>query len=98
MKAINLFSSPLSGKHSLRTVLIVAFVSQVIAAMGLTAWLLFYNGQHAVAELATQLRNESTARIQQHLKNHMAVPLLVNQLNAEAIRLGLLDLTNQTHL
>ena len=98
IKAINLFSSPISGKHSLRTVLIVAFVSQIIAAMGLTAWLLFYNGQHAVAELATQLRNESTAHIQQHLKNHMAVPLLVNQLNAEAIRLGLLNLTDQAHL
>ena len=97
-QAINLFSASLSGKHSLRTVLIVAFVSQIIAAMGLTAWLLFYNGQRAVAELATQLRNESTARIQQHLKNHMAVPLLVNQLNAEAIRLGLLDLTDQVHL
>ena len=98
IKATKRFFASLSGKHSLRTVLIVAFVSQIIAAMGLTAWLLFYNGQRAVAELATQLRSESTARIQQHLKNHMAVPLLVNQLNAEAIRLGLLDLTDQAHL
>jgi diguanylate cyclase (GGDEF)-like protein/PAS domain S-box-containing protein len=92
------FSASLSGKHSLHTVLIVAFVSQIIAAMGLTAWLLFYNGQRAVAELATQLRNESTARIQQHLKNHMAVPWLVNQLNVEAIRLGLLNFTDQAYL
>jgi two-component system sensor histidine kinase ChiS len=90
--------SRLSKKYSLRTVLIVAFVTQIAAAVGLVGWLSFHNGQQAVEELANHLRGEITARIQQYLKNFMAVPHLVNQINVEAIQTGLLNLADQPKL
>lgn len=81
-----------SKNASLKTVLIVPFVIQIIAAVALIGWISFYNGQKAVDDLATQLGNEITARIHQHLKTLTAMPLMINQTNAEAIRLGLLNL------
>ncbi len=81
-----------SKNVSLKTVLIVPFVILIIAAVTLVGWVSFYNGQKAVDDLATQLGSEITARIHQHLKTLTAMPLMINQTNAEAIRLGLLDL------
>ncbi len=82
----------LSGKLPLRIILTLLFVLQVIIAVGLVGWLSFSNGQQAVNDLATQLRNELTFRIQQHLQTYLEMPHLVNQLNADAVRLGTLDL------
>ena len=84
----------ISGKLPLRIILTLLFVLQVIIAVGLVGWLSFSNGQRAVNDLATQLRNELTFRIQQHLQTYLEMPHLVNQLNANAIRLGTLDLKN----
>ena len=94
IKFLNRQFSKWTGKRSLRTVLIIAFVSQVFAAVGLTGWLSFYNGQQAVDDLASQLRSEMTARIHEHLQTYMAVPHLVNQINVDAIHLGHLELTD----
>ncbi|RKZ49634.1 MAG: hybrid sensor histidine kinase/response regulator [Candidatus Parabeggiatoa sp. nov. 3] len=94
IKFLNRQFSKWTGKRSLRTVLIIAFVSQVFAAVGLTGWLSFYNGQQAVDDLASQLRSEMTARIHQHLQTYMAMPHLVNQINVDAIHLGHLELTD----
>jgi len=81
-----------SGKFSLRVVLITTLVTQIIVAVSLTGWLSFRGGQQAVDDLASQLRNEVTARIAQHLKTYTALPHLVNQINADQVRLGLLKL------
>ncbi|HAI68498.1 MAG TPA: hybrid sensor histidine kinase/response regulator [Gammaproteobacteria bacterium] len=94
IKFLNHQFSKWSGKRSLRTVLIIAFVSQVFTAVALTGWLSFYNGQRAVDDLASQLRSEMTARIHQHLQTYMARPHLVNQINVDAIRLGHFDLSD----
>jgi PAS domain S-box-containing protein len=94
IKSINHFVSKLSGKIPLQTVLIAAFAIQIFAAVGLTGWLSFHNGQQAVDDLASQLRREVTARIHQHLETYMAMPHLVNQINVDAIRMGLLNLEN----
>ncbi|MGK7873517.1 MAG: ATP-binding protein [Xenococcaceae cyanobacterium] len=81
-------------KVPLRLVLVVPFVLQIFAAVGLTGWLSLRNGQKAVNEVTTQLRSEITARIQQHLRTYLATPHLINQINADAIHLGKLDLQN----
>ncbi|OQW91457.1 MAG: hypothetical protein BWK79_16840 [Beggiatoa sp. IS2] len=86
--------SSFSGKFSLRTVLIVTFVTQIMAAIALTGWLSFRGGQRAVDDLAYQLRDEVTARIGQHLKIYTATPHLINRINADNIRLGLLKLNS----
>ena len=60
----------------------------------LVGYLSFRNGQQAVNNLATQLRLEVTARIHQHLDTYLAVPQQINQLNLDAIELGLLNLND----
>ncbi|MGG6294821.1 ATP-binding protein [Leptolyngbya sp. AN02str] len=87
-----------SRKVPLRLVLIVPFVLEIIAAVGLTGWFSLRNGQKAVNELATQLQSEVSTRIHQHLDSYLAIPKQINQTNTEAIRLGLLDITNPTQL
>lgn len=94
---INFFNNSFSkwtGKFPLRIVLVIVFVTQIIVVFGFTGLLSFYNGQRAINDLASQLRSEITARIQQHLQTYMAMPHLVNQINVDAIRLGQLNLEN----
>jgi PAS domain S-box-containing protein len=85
-------------KFLLRTTLVVPFVFQIVAAVGLTGWLSFINGQKAVNDLATQLRSEATARVEQRLNNYLKIPHLINQINADDVRLGKLNLQNTTLL
>lgn len=80
---------------SLRSVLVVPFVLQVFAAVGLTGWLSLQNGQKAVNDVASQLRSEVTERIRERLLNYIATPPLVNQITANAIATGQLDLENE---
>jgi class 3 adenylate cyclase/PAS domain-containing protein len=79
---------------SLRTILIVPFIIQIIIAVGLTGWLSFHHGQKAVDTLIVQLQNEIINRIQQYLTNCLEKPHLINQLNAKAIALGQLNIQN----
>ncbi|MGB3405061.1 MAG: hypothetical protein WBA77_20425 [Microcoleaceae cyanobacterium] len=51
----------------LRLLLVVPFVIQIIAAVGLTGFLSFRNGQRAVNDLANQLQNEVSQRVELHL-------------------------------
>lgn len=79
-------------KVSLHLILVIPFVLQIFAAVGLTGWVSLRNGQKAVNELADRLRLESGDRIASHLDCYLAVPQQINQVNADAIELGLLDL------
>lgn len=83
-----------SGRIRLRTALIVPFVLQIMATVGLVGYLSFKTGQKAVNDLATQLQNETSARIEEKLDNYLASPHLINQLNANAIDLQQLDIKN----
>lgn len=85
-------------KVPIQTVLVAPFVLQIVAAVGLTGWLSLRNGQHAVNDVAGQLRSEVTSRIEQHLQTYLETPHLVNQINADAVRLGLLDLNDTRSL
>lgn len=85
-------ATKVSGKVSLRIVLVVPFLIQIFAAVGLTGWLSVLVSLKSVNEVASQLRSETAARIQQHLNNYLEKPPIVNQINADAVRLGLLNL------
>ena len=86
-------ASPKTIKIPLRLVWVVPFVLQIVAAVGVTGYLSFRNGQKAVNELATQLRSEVGARIDQHLDSYLHTPVAINQMNVDAVELGLLDLS-----
>lgn len=79
-------------KLPLRWVLVVPFVLQIVTTVGLTGWLALRNGREAVNTVAAQLRNEVATRVQERLQTGMEVPHLINQLNANAIALGQLNL------
>jgi len=84
--------SKLTRQIPLRLPLVVPFVLQIFAAVGLTGWLSLRNGQKAVNNLASQLRSEVTARIEQKLDNYLEKPQRLNQLIVNAIERGQLSL------
>ncbi|MEG4146398.1 ATP-binding protein [Microcoleus sp. Pol12B5] len=73
-------------KIPLRLVLVVPFVLQIFAAVGLTGWLSLRNGKTAVNNVTTQLRTEVLARINQQLNTYLETPHLVNAISVDAIR------------
>jgi hypothetical protein len=70
----------------LRLILVVPFVLQITTAVGLTGYLSLRNGQKAVNDVTSQLRNEIVLQIQQRLETYLETPHLVNAISAEAIR------------
>ncbi len=80
-----------SKKFPLRLILVVPFVLQIFAAVGLTGYLSLRNGQKAVNDLATKLQTEVSARIDQHLDSYLATARHLAQVNGDAIDLGLLN-------
>ena len=85
-----------SATFPLSFLLVAPFVLQIFVVVSLTGWISLQNGRKAVNDLASQLRSEVTARIQQKLTDHLRTAPLVNQINIDAVRLGSLDLNNQT--
>ncbi|MDJ1182363.1 adenylate/guanylate cyclase domain-containing protein [Roseofilum casamattae] len=76
----------------LRLVLTIPFLLQVLAIAGLIAGLSYRMGRHAVQDLAMELQQEVSDRIEQELTHYLEVPHQVNRINADAIRIGVLDL------
>jgi signal transduction histidine kinase len=74
----------------LRLLLVVPFVLQISAAVGIVGYLSFHNGQNAVNQVAGELRKKTSDRIQQDLKDYLQTPYLLNQTNAIALRQELL--------
>ena len=80
-----------SPKLSLRLILVVPFILQIFAAVGLTGYLSLLNGQRAVNDLASRLRGEVSGRIDQHLNSYLDTARYLAQINGDAIDLGLLN-------
>jgi signal transduction histidine kinase len=78
--------------RSLRSLLILPFLAQIGAAVGLTGYLSISNGQQAVRSLAIRLEQETNERVAQQLKSYLAIPPKLNQLNINAVQAGKLDL------
>jgi signal transduction histidine kinase/CheY-like chemotaxis protein len=77
---------------SLRLILVVPFVLQTFAAVGLTGYWSLRNGQRAVNDVASQLRNEVSDRVDQHLEAYLAAPDKINRATVDAIQSGLLEI------
>ncbi|MGB3309679.1 MAG: hypothetical protein WBG32_17380 [Nodosilinea sp.] len=81
------------SKTPLRLILIVLFVAQITAAVGLTAWLSIRNGQRAVDEAVGQLWEETTARTKAEVDDLLSATRTVNDLSVKTIQRENLDLT-----
>lgn len=75
----------------LRLLLVLPFVLQIFAAVGLTGYLSLRNGQKAINNLADQLINKAGQQVDNHLDTYLALPHQINQLNADAIAARQLD-------
>jgi signal transduction histidine kinase/CheY-like chemotaxis protein len=85
-------------KLPLQSVLVIPFIVQIFAAVGLTGYLSIRNGQITVNDLAFQLRNEVSTRIDQHLDSYLVTPRQLAQMNADSIKVGLLKPDNLENL
>ncbi|NER80758.1 MAG: PAS domain S-box protein [Leptolyngbya sp. SIO1D8] len=79
-------------KLRLRTTLVLPFVLQIVAAVGVVGYASFWNGQKAVQSLASKLVEEIEDQVAQYLDNYTSVPHQINQVNLDAIDLGILNL------
>jgi hypothetical protein len=77
---------------SLRLLLVAPFVVQIFAVVGVTGYLALRNGQQSVSNLASQLTNKASYLVNQHLDSYLNTPLKINQINIDAIDIGLLNL------
>ena len=69
---------------SLRNILTIPFILQIILIAGLVGYFSFQNGQQAVKEIAHQLHDKINTHIEGHLKHFLATSHQINQLNANA--------------
>jgi signal transduction histidine kinase len=94
--APNLFQSFQSSfAVPLQRVLILPFVLQTFGAVALVGYLSFRNGEKAVADLANQVIERTSDVVSEHLDSYLSVPQKLNQINADAIRRGLLDVNDR---
>ncbi|WP_293354497.1 MULTISPECIES: hybrid sensor histidine kinase/response regulator [unclassified Microcoleus] len=82
----------------LRLVLVVPFVLQIFAAVGLTGYLSLRNGQQAVNDVSSQLRQEISDRLNLQVLNYLEKPYLVGQTIVAAAQENQLNLTDVTKL
>lgn len=80
----------------IRRVLVVPFVLQICATVGLVGYLSFLNSQKAVQTLTSQLREEVSARIQRELQGYFETPHEINRLNATALIHDVVDVDSAT--
>ena len=81
-----------SKKFGLRSLLVVPFMLQIVAAVGLVGYLSFRNGQKAINDLANQLLSEVNARIEEQVDHYLDKPRAVQAMNLRAIKIGTLNL------
>jgi len=85
-------------KMRLRLLLVLPFVLQIFLAVGVISYLSVRNGQEAVNAVASELSRELSDRIRLRLQTYLEIPQQVNQINADAIDLGLEKLTDSPRL
>jgi HAMP domain-containing protein len=82
------------GNAKLRSILVIPFVLQIVGAVGIVGYLSFRNGQQSVNDLADRLMDKSSGLVSERLDNFLDAPQKINQINRDAIELGLLNLRN----
>lgn len=79
---------------NLRTYLVVPFVLQTVAIVGLVGFLSFRHSTRAVNELAGQLQDSIAKQVSVRVSNFLSTPHRVNQLNSNAASLGMISFDN----
>jgi PAS domain S-box-containing protein len=67
----------------------------MVGTVGLTGWLSWQSGRQAVNDVAEQFRRQVGDRIKQKLTSYLETPHLINQINADAVRRGQLNVQDR---
>ena len=86
------------GRFKLQTLLTICFVFVVILAICITGLVAFQTSQFAVNELAGKVQDEVSDRITDQLNEYLKTPHLVNQLCLDSIKLGHIDVHDNSDL
>jgi PAS domain S-box-containing protein len=84
--------SPRLQKIPLRWLLVGTFVVQTAAAIGLVTWVSLRNRDEAVHNIAQNWQRETLQRIEIQLQDYLNVPNLINETNAQSLKIGELDI------
>ena len=87
-------SPGLFRKIPLQIMLIIPFVVQTVGAVAVVGYLSYRNGQKAVNDVATQLRNETSDRIKQNLTYLVAIPFQCFESYDATLSQNRIDLNN----
>ncbi|MEM7769025.1 MAG: PAS domain S-box protein [Cyanobacteria bacterium P01_A01_bin.37] len=87
-----------SKRIPLRFVLMVPFVLQTMAAVGITGWLSIRNGERAVSDVVEQYQLEVTSHMMRKLDVSLSIPHHINELNASAFLQENFDFKSQQNL
>ncbi|MEA5471769.1 adenylate/guanylate cyclase domain-containing protein [Spirulina sp. 06S082] len=85
-------------KFPLRLVIVIPTLLQIFAAVGLTGFLSWRNGQQAVTDLATQLSQKTSDRIETHIRNYLETSELILKINELSARQGRLNVDDFSEL
>ena len=77
---------------SLKLVLILPFLLQITITVGIIGYLSLKNGEKTVSNISDKLLFEITFRVRQKLSSYTSSAILINKLNAKAIRDNQIDL------
>ncbi|HEY9832952.1 MAG TPA: PAS domain-containing protein [Stenomitos sp.] len=92
MPSLNHFAARVAGKVSLRTVLIVPFVMQIVGTVGLVGYLSFNSGQKAVEDLAQKLMVQVGERVSDRLTSYLQAPQTAVAANHLAVEQGMVNI------
>jgi PAS domain S-box-containing protein len=85
-------------KISLKWVLIIPFVAQIVGAVGLVGYFSYRSGEESINQLTKEITTQTTKNVVQYLDNYLATPVLINRINADSFRLGNIPLDHSTKL
>lgn len=94
MSSLGLKRLAVPKKFPLWLVIVIPTLLQIFAAVGLTGFLSWRNGRVAVINLATQLSQQTSDRIETHVRNYLETSellLKINELSSTQGRLNLKD-------
>ncbi|MEM9217522.1 MAG: adenylate/guanylate cyclase domain-containing protein [Cyanobacteria bacterium P01_F01_bin.150] len=83
--------SRLLGNVSIRWVLTLPFIIQIIGVVSIVGFLSFLNGRQSVENLLSHLQSEIGDRVGQRLHDYLKTPYQVTRINQQAYELGFLD-------
>ena len=91
---VSRFAARVAGKLSLRTILIVPFVLQIVGTVGLVGYRSFKSGQKSVENLAQQLMEQVGERVSDRLTTYLQSPQTAVAANHLAVQQGTLNIND----